>query len=239
MKQLENLEDVRMYLSKLKDTEVPENAILQPMMEQIDIIRENVQGTKDWNEIANNQFEEIFSKINDALDCDVHRLGLLHATFSVHPDGADINNLSKENCSGSQIEKSNSCKSVAVLELQFEHEASALKFDLLFRDNNTTTMETDYGTFQRRSLDIKGPSKEGLPMNQSKVVALVTFMNGVSTVLRHENIGLTTNKMTSREWRQLGSLEIGLVLQLGFKYLSTCENGILYYHLDKAFLSQQ
>lgn len=231
--QLPILENVKQYLSKLEEIQVPPNTNPEtPMLEQIDTIRGNVMHTEDWDEIAKDQFKEIFSKLTDAMDNDVHKLGLLHASV-----GLDLSVPAPEVNQRFQGMKCVVPKRDEVIEVRFVNQSSTSQINLWFRDDATTTMETDHGTFQRRKLTVQKKGENVLPIDPLSIVTVsIAVMEGPAVFLQNvDNLDLKAD----REWRQVGSLETGLVLQLGFKRFETDGIGHCSFRLDKAFLAQR
>jgi len=231
--QLKILEDIKMYVSLLATTDVPDSATSEtPMIEQIDSIRLKVFNNENWDKVAKDQFSNIFSKVTDAQDEAVHKFGLLHASL-----GVDLMIPPEGTRSIHRSEKNFAPKSDQVMELLFEFESLKTQINLSFRNHDGTTMETDRGTFTRRRLIVHETSPESPPIHPlSSVNVSISVNQGPSHVLRIESIDLPTSMISSREWRQLGSLEMGLVLQLGFKGRSDGDNKVGAYRLDKAFL---
>lgn len=119
-------------------------------------------------------------------------------------------------------------------------------------------LDTPEGEFLRSTLAvhcIDGEEEHLLTHPESTIRVTITTV-GIDRLLQLDNLALPTKKEIEsdlgssittpnpmREWRQLGTVEDGLVLQLGFKHTSRAKVGddhdVYCYVLDKAFIAQR
>ena len=265
VEQLSVLADIQQYMNALSELHVPDNntsSSEEPTLlfvEQIDTMMESLWQGRDWDKLSHNLFDSHFAQIHDDHDTQVQELVLLHVnsglpglvpTASSAPLSSNKNkNANNKNDDQSTVDASQDI----LLEMEAASDNSPLWFRLSFVDEGTTT--TSEGTlFRRRKLGVRsvdaGPKVAACVALASPATATVPIVGStLRTKLELDSIGLVQSESETgarrREWRQVGSTDSGLVLQLGFKLSQTeSAEGIegespVCCVLDKAFLSDR
>eukprot|EP00540_Astrosyne_radiata_P023141 CAMPEP_0116840196 /NCGR_PEP_ID=MMETSP0418-20121206/10198_1 /TAXON_ID=1158023 /ORGANISM="Astrosyne radiata, Strain 13vi08-1A" /LENGTH=208 /DNA_ID=CAMNT_0004470411 /DNA_START=256 /DNA_END=882 /DNA_ORIENTATION=- len=200
-----------------------------------------LEGARDWEHVVATQFASHFS----TKDNDVHVQRLVALLLD-----------DKGGLAGFLPPSKSSVPKAIQMELSNPAGTAIVNFHLLFVEEDGTATETPEGLFLRQKLTVEsGDGHSEWIGCTSKATARVPVAAG-STTLVLENVELpavevsedvgqkveSQNKgLPSRQWRQLGSVEKGLALQIGFKLAETGVVGkggnLCCYYLDKAFFS--
>jgi hypothetical protein len=223
-----------------------------------------------WENIAQLQWDEVFSHATDSTDMSLRRIasevygggGELYETSIDKTSVLDVE-------MGKSQSTSEVCNQVDKVVLQVTEESGQVTYEFAplqeYGVAATPTMTvTPSGTFQRIKLSISytdGECEAIFP--HAKIVATVSFQDGAPEVMlsldslslptvNHDasqddydevGIELPLQIFTSKEWRQLGSVEAeSAVIQLGFKRLARgvvpARSSLLRgYSLSQAFVS--
>jgi hypothetical protein len=242
--QLSILTDIKQYLVALERLEVRSQQS-GGLIERVDVLRDEVVRSKDWSSIATEQYERIFSKVQDSTDHDIQKFALLYVN-----DGLLLTKPKEfTNPSGHIV-------------IETQSVDRSVTFHLFAKgEEKGKIVDTPEGEFLRSTLTIHcidGEEGHLLIHPESKVRVTITT-SGIDRLLQVDNLALPTIKesesevgasittpkeiSSSREWRQLGAVDDGLVLQLGFKRSSRAvvseDHDLCCYVIDKAFIAQR
>ena len=261
--QLPVLEEVARYLDELSIVGVPPSGqgVHRPssnasssglLLQRVDSLRESIVGKKQlhdasyWNDVIQMQWDVIFSRVTDAQDHLLRRIG-----SEIYGGNCIDDNTVVKATSHSQSDVVNDCKTAlakplekVVLRIEDGHDVCEFNLMLIDGDSGTIT-DTPLGPFKRRKLSLKRLSGDTEALHpRGKVTANIQFAsssqsdksNDVCLVLpsldlptnqpspdpnSYEELGICLpDNFTSKEWRQLGDLhDKNIILQLGFKRL--------------------
>jgi hypothetical protein len=242
--QLGILTDIKQYLVALERLEVPLEES-GGLIERVDVLRDELVRSKDWSSVATEQYVTIFIKVQDATDQDIQKFASLYMNNDfrltqlqegTHPSG-----------------------NIGTVDIETQCGERLVTFHLSVKGEEKI-MDTPEGEFLRSTLAvhcIDGEEEHLLIHPESKIRVTITTV-GIDRLLQVDNLALPTmkeiesdigssittpNELSSREWRQLGTVEDGLVMQLGFKCSSRAmvgdDHDVYCYVLDKAFIAQR
>ena len=236
------------------------------LMEQVDTMREDVVQTakqQGWTSVVKEQFDSIFSKVTDAKDetlrlisSEVYNEGFESVLGGVGGIG-DIKGGERDHGGASLQRRPISTIVISVAQNASNDENFFVECFQLVPDEggkSSSLAESPYGAGVFRRTKFKVTLLDGNPNAGSLIVPprahinAKIFYQGIEstlTLLELESIDLPTTQAeakSKKEWRQLGSLGDKLVVQLGFKLLSSEEdNGAgstPQWTLSQAFVSQ-
>ena len=263
--QLPVLAEVMRYMDQLAIMSVSESSSGQGsalLMQQVDTIRGEITQGKDWATVMQKQYADVFSKVTDAKDEDLKRISEVYSGDIVEDVIGDAEMHSTDHIS----------HPIEEIVVSVASDMSSETVDIFMLKSNENGggigVPTEYGLFTRIGLNVlrvDGENKEWPIPPNAKVVTKVMFKGPYchSKSFTCEDVCLPSydfmpdkkedsgvpKSLPSREWRQLGSLQERLVLQLGFKRLSHfpvremsdsdgTPSKVACYELDRAFLSK-
>jgi hypothetical protein len=282
--QIPVLEDVARYLDELSIMGVPpsgegarrasSNAPSSGLlMQRVDSLRESIVSKKQandlsfWDEIVDNQWNGIFSKVTDSQDHLLRRIGDEVYTGLEEEIGTSQGCELPQDNHNAKAAPARRLEKVTLTIAGINGDTAEFELTIVSGDNGTVT-DTPLGQFRRLKLNPKLVSDDNseaiFPLGQ--VTAKVQFdaaaSNSSDVLLSLDSLDLPTSQPNStpnsyeelglelpsdfaaKEWRQLGDLhEKRVVLQLGFKRLDcgVLPAGCTYlrgYALSFAFISQ-
>lgn len=241
--QLTVLDQVKIYLERLNEMTVP-GETESPALEETDGILLKLTKDKNWAMVCSDQYEEIFSKISDANDELLHHWGLIHFSNPVFPTPKPQRRGQPDSDNVESIRLELECNDAAVQVAK-----------LCLAEDKGREEDTSHGTFLRRKLEVIECPPQCLHPNAACGLT-INFENRVQKQLRCANLKLAApdlemavvgeslvvpESIPLREWRQLGLVEQGLVVQLGFRRqtVGTVANdgSPCCYQVDKGFIS--
>jgi hypothetical protein len=261
MDQIPVLIDVTRYMDELSIMSVPDcnstnttrsGTGMNVLMEQVDQIRELIlkEGDHDWEQVGMSQIESIYSKITDASDKDLRLIATIYNEENIH-FGHGIDTTGSETAPVDLYTTPLELITICICNTNDnggDKGKEEKDFENIFnlipsRDDDSTTVQTPNGPFQRMKLTIVqtgdfnylfSPSQN----NGFKLQANLSFKNIVGVTQFIIDLVLPDKSKSTKkmEWIQLGKLEDKLVLQLGFKHNRNDENDS--YELEQAFLAR-
>jgi len=240
--QLPVLTDVLRYMDQLALLFVPEASTgmgAALLMQQVELIRESLVRGRNWTTVGQTQYDNIFSNLNDSNDPELRLISSIYDEDAIDAligyGRAPVEQNDQQQLGG------------VTLNVVDVGDESAKRFQMS-PIGEETIIQTPRGPFRRTRLQIDssvGPTENVLVPSKVKLEATILFQGhrpGSKTleseiILSHTNTEKTREKKNQLEWKQLGSLEENLVLQLAFEYFSTI-NDPRHYRVVQAFLSQ-
>lgn len=220
--QLPVLVDLRRYMDELLLMDVtsasasPNIFLLQP----IDSFRENLlvdhrRGGMNWTTVATTQWDNLFSHVTDATDEDLKRV--------VEEVYSDTSTAEEE-----KTEQERQQLMLPISTVQLTSTTSNHSFMMEPAPSSTATVPTALGNFRRIQL-LFPSNRSSSPFTFSAmeldntaiiITAVVTFtaaQNKTSTTTLSGKLSLAPKgKHKKKQWFQLGSVQDGIILQLGF-----------------------
>ena len=245
--QLPVLADVMRYMDELSLLTVSDCSTGQGaafLMQQVSTMRETILKDQDWDKVANDQYKLIFSRIIDSKDDELRLIA------SIYNDDF-IENIAVDNATNAQYKN----MSMPIHHITLSAEINGLLTEIVILTTKESVdpsfVETPFGKFKRTKLSMMKSSENNVAqiLPNANLTAIIAFdaESDYCIKLECKNIdlpSLTNESSRSRikEWRQLGTLEKGIVLQLGLKINpyggDALEKGTCTYVLNQAFISQ-
>ena len=244
--QLPVLADVMRYMDELallsvSDCSTGQGAAL--LMQQVSTMRETIIKGKDWGKVANDQYKVIFSSITDSKDNELRLIA------SIYNDDF-IENITADSATNPQY--NNMSMPIHHITLGTEINGSFTEIMLLKTKESVepSLVETPFGKFKRTKLNMmkKDDNNVAQIFPNANLIARIAFDAESDYIIKLEckdidlpSLPNESSGSRKKEWRQLGTLETGIVLQLGFKLIlfggdEASEQGS--YVLHQAFISQ-
>jgi len=252
--QLPVLSEVRRYMDELALMSVPENSTGHGsalLMQQVSLIRDSIIRGEDWDDVAKIQYETIFSKITDSKDEILKNIADIYSLDEVEDILGNSPNydLTSQKVGGSILKvlyKGNQEKNGGVANIY-----------ILKLVGDSTITDSSNGTFKRTKMEISHIQKEeeeneGIP-HDSRMEIDIEFVGELphKICLKCEALDLPRiesyenfESLPKMQWRQLGSIQEKIVVQIGLRRLSkpiandNCDVTTSSYELHTAFLSQ-
>ena len=218
------LADAMRYMDELALMNVPENSSGHGsalMMQQVAAVRDNIVRGKNWENVAKDQFEAIWSKVSDAKDEDLRKISDIYNEEGIE----DILGEAKPFEITSQ----------PIQSVVFDVEGVGKKAFRIKQGQEAVLVDTAHGNFNRFKLiptkmeaddddgiEILGLDDAGVLPHDCKITATVTFAGEIPHVaeLTLEDAELAVGEkkdVPAKCWKQVGSLAEKLVCQLGFE----------------------
>lgn len=230
--QLPVLAEVMRYMDELALMNVPESSTGQGsalLMQQVSLVRESIIKGKEWGKVAKVQYEEIFSNMTDATD------NLLRNISDIYSMDGIENVIGNYQCSTFELTSQKVGDVILRVLVPSDNSQSDdyEEFEIFVTKSsgNSTIVETNDGPFKRTKMNITslddGKIDEPIPQN-SKIELSINFEGEMphSISLYCDDVNLPCSvdaneieSFPSVEWRQFGSLQEKIAVQVGFKKL--------------------
>lgn len=250
MDQLPVLGDLCRYMDELSLMDVS-SAALNPnvlLLQPIDTLRESLlvdqhRCSLNWSSIANVQWEKYFQHLTDATDEDLKRI---------------VEEVYYESYTNSEVKPEQQEKGhllLPVRNVQFSSSSSDQVVMMKPASISTATIvPTALGNFRRFQLifptsycsSVFTFSAVELESTKTIITASVTFISAqsktITTTLSSQLLLVPKEQGKKKQWFQLGSVQEGIILQLGFATkpatFDTTPSSNISYSLEQVFISQ-
>jgi hypothetical protein len=250
MDQLPVLVDLCRFMDELSLMDVT-SAALTPnvfLLQPIDTLRESLlvdqhRCSLNWSTIANEQWEKYFQHLTDATDEDLKRI---------------VEEVYYESCTNNEVKPDQQEKGhllLPVCNVQFSSSSSDQVVIMKPASISTATIvSTALGNFRRFQLVFPTSycssaftfSAVELERTKTIITALVTFISAqgktITTTLSSQLLLVPKEQGKKKQWFQLGSIQEGIILQLGFATTPTAFDSTpssnISFSLEQVFISQ-
>uniref|UniRef100_A0A7S2LHJ0 Uncharacterized protein n=1 Tax=Leptocylindrus danicus TaxID=163516 RepID=A0A7S2LHJ0_9STRA len=212
--QLPVLTDLTRYIDELSLLNVPENATGHGsalLMQELGVMRDRIIRKVEWNVTADEQFNEIFSRMGDIRDPILREISGIYGSDEVgelvgHQQNSLVNPLSHEFDNAT---------------LSIEEESRCSNFNLRAVEGTDDLVKTEHGMFRRIKLTaIPHDGHEACLCSSARIslqlsyVGLQPFNKKVESNFSFPK--KSHNDGSAKTWCQLGSLKEKVVLQICF-----------------------
>ncbi len=253
--QIPVLVDVIRYMEELSLMSVPDyngnsnTGFGTMLMEQVDQVREGIlaQHTNDWDEVFNGQFDTIFSKVRDATDKDLRLISTIYDEAILSSEAAANDVLARLNTKPkSEVNtKPHVLKHASIYIADGSDHRRDESFEEMYHltlGDEYVIIQTPKGPFKRNKLCINQignsiPFPSSSQTSSITIKAEITFEDivGVTKFVDELNLSQQSNDESKKiQWTQMGKLDGGLVLQMGFKQI---DGGHVNFSMVQAFLA--
>ena len=253
--QIPVLVDVIRYMEELSLMSVPDyngnsnTGFGTMLMEQVDQVREHVLDgcADDWKNVFKQQFDMIFSNVNDGNDED---LRLISNIYDEAISGLDDSQPDVHSGTNVLTTKLKVLKQVTITLICDGCDVGGYGTSDILNEiyqltlgDESVIIQTPKGQFKRNKLIIN-PNSEIEPFtagssekNTIKIQAEITFEQivGFTRLGTELNLSKCNSDAEKTQWVQMGKLETDLVLQLGFRKIKKDDDN--FFSLVQAFLA--
>ena len=220
--QLPILAEIMRYMDELSLMSVPESCSGQGsalLMQQVPLVRDAIIRGKEWGKIAKTQYEQIFSQVTDAKDVILRNIGEIY-TLDSFDDVIGEHRFANFELTAQSVD--------SIILTVFENKIENKTFEYILNPAGaSTSIETNRGPYQRTKLSISKLDEDHTVIHQNcRIEITIKFEQDIphKVLLKCEDINLPStedidkiNSLPSVEWRQFGSINEKIVVQIGFR----------------------